>query len=208
MGMSEVPREGVIKFSLDHQASALPDWAQVDDIQAWFVRCRELDLIGQHPDRYEGAAYGNISQRAEDGFLITGTQTGGKPRLEKTDICWVQHIDLQNNRLKSNGPIEPSSESMTHDQVYQHVPEANFVIHVHNKPLWQQAKKLGLAMTSPMAEYGTPEMAHEVERLLKDPALAQAGAFSMGGHEDGIVVFGRDAVQAGTRLEALVARVR
>jgi len=202
------PQEGVVKFSLDHQVSPLPRWAKIVDIQAWFIRCRELDLIGQHPDRYAGAAYGNISQRAETGFLITGTQTGGKPQLENTDICWVQQIDLDNNRLKSSGPIEPSSESMTHDQVYKYVPQANFVIHVHNKPLWEHAQNLGLAITSSSAEYGTQEMAHEVERLLKDPKVVHSGAFSMGGHEDGIVVFGRDAEQAGARLEALFMRVR
>jgi len=206
--MAGHPQEGVIKFSLDHQASALPGWADIHDIQAWFLRCRELDLIGQHPERYEGAAYGNISQRAEAGFLITGTQTGGKPRLAKTDICWVQQIDLDKNQLQSSGPVEPSSESMTHDQVYRYLPEVNFVIHVHSKPLWEQAEKLGLAITSPLAEYGTPEMAHEVERLLEDPEVAQAGVFSMGGHEDGIVVFGRDAAQAGKRLETQFARVR
>jgi len=201
------PQDGVIKFNLEHSYASLPSWADVQAIQYWFARCRELDMIGQHPDRYAGAAYGNISQRAPDGFLITGTQTGGKATLGLQDICWVQEIDLERNRLVSSGEIRPSSESMTHEQIYRHVAEASFVIHVHHKPLWQQAANLGLAITATHAAYGTPEMAYEVERLLMRSEVLETGCFSMGGHEDGIVVFGASADQAGKRLENLVARL-
>lgn len=200
--------EGVIKFDLEHKNAPLPDWADISSLQRWFGRCRELDLIGQHPERYQGAAYGNISQRAPSGFLITGTQTGGHPQLDEKDICWVQQIDLEHNRLTSSGPVKPSSESMTHEQVYRHVPEANFVIHVHHRTMWEQASQLGMPVTAQTAEYGTPEMAYEVERLLKDELARSVGAFSMGGHEDGIVVFGNSAEQAGARLENLFGKVR
>jgi len=195
--------EGVIKFDLAHRDAELAPWAEIGDLQHWFARCRALDLVGRHEHRYQGAAYGNISQRAPSGFLITGTQTGGHESLDASDICWVQHIDLDKNRLLSSGPSKPSSESMTHEQVYRNVPEANFVIHVHHKPMWQQARRLGLEITAAEAEYGTPEMAREVERLLKQPHVRARGAFSMGGHEDGILVFGASAEQAGRRLEAL-----
>ena len=201
------PQDGVIKFNLEHSYAPLPSWADAQAIQYWFARCRELDMIGQHPDRYAGAAYGNISQRAPDGFLITGTQTGGKATLGLQDICWVQEIDIERNRLVSSGEIRPSSESMTHEQIYRHVAEASFVIHVHHKPLWQQAANLGLAITATHAAYGTPEMAYEVERLLMRSEVLETGCFSMGGHEDGIVVFGASADQAGKRLENLVARL-
>lgn len=197
------PSEGVIKFSLQHQPADLPDWADTRDLRYWFRRCRELDLIGQHPHRYEGAAYGNISQRGPEGFLVTGTQTGGKAVLEDNDFSWVRAIDLDNNTLLAAGPARPSSESMTHDQVYRQVQTATFVIHVHSPSMWQNAGQLGLAVTNPSAEYGTPAMAREVDRLLKDPAVRTAGGFSMGGHEDGIVVFGDSPAQAGERLERL-----
>jgi len=200
--------DGVIKFDLEHETGPLPDWADISQLQGWFGRCRKLDLIGQHADRYQGAAYGNISQRGPTGFLITGTQTGGQLRLEEKDVCWVKHIDLAHNRLTSSGPVKPSSESMTHEQVYRHVPEANFVIHVHHKAMWNQASQLGMAATDKTAKYGTQEMAYEVERLLKDKQVRNTGAFSMGGHEDGIVVFGDSADQAGKRLEQLFGKVR
>lgn len=200
-------QEGVIKFNLDHHPGELPAWADVRDLQTWFGRCRELDLIGQHPHRYQGAAYGNISQRASEGFLITGTQTGGHDNLDYQDISWVRELDLAGNRIRSSGPARPSSESMTHEQVYRRVPAAQFVIHVHSRPLWEQAERLGLAVTATDAEYGTPEMAGEVDRLLQDVSVREAGAFSMGGHEDGIVVFGDSAAQAGARLEKLLKRL-
>lgn len=202
-----IASEGAIKFSLQHHLGRLPAWADTGDLKHWFLRCRKLDLIGQDPHRYAGAAYGNISQRGPEGFLITGTRTGGKPSLDDSDFSWVRSIDLDNNSLLAAGPARPSSESMTHDQVYRQVKTANFVIHVHSPSMWQNAGQLGLSVTAPSAEYGTPAMAREVDRLLRDPEVRTTGAFSMGGHEDGIVVFGDNATQAGKRLEQLCERL-
>jgi hypothetical protein len=54
--------------------------------------------------------------------------------------------------------------------------------------------------------YGTPEMAAEVRRLARETPLLEGRALAMGGHEDGIVVFGRSADEAGATMLALVAR--
>ena len=192
--------EGVIKFGLAHSDTPLPAGLGISALQQWFGICRALDLIGQHPKRYDGAAYGNISQRLATGFLITGTQTGGKPALGEDDIAWVQAINIEENRVQSTGPIRPSSESLTHGQLYTLEPSVHFVIHVHSRLIWQQAGKLRLPMTAVDAAYGTPEMAREVERLMQLDAVHLQGVFAMGGHEDGIVVFGRTPDQAGQRL--------
>lgn len=198
------PSDGVIKFSMTHHTQALPEWANAEDIAHWFGFCRAHNLIGQEPGRYGGAAYGNISQRAANGFIITGSQTGGHPQIGREHLCWVQSIDLSANQLTSNGPLPPSSESMTHDQVYRFAATTQFVIHVHSQKIWQNAARLGLPITDPNAEYGTQAMALEVERLLSQPNIAALGKFSMGGHEDGIVVFGDTAAQAGERLKGLL----
>ena len=198
--------EGVIKFELRHDSGPLPPDGGLDAIRRWFGICRALDLIGRDPARYEGAAYGNISRRAGTGFLITGTQTGGQETLAPDDIAWVREIDVARNRVVSQGPARPSSESLTHGQVYALAPRAGFVIHVHSPLLWRRAGALGLPATAPEAAYGTPAMAREVERLLGQASGGEAGAFSMGGHEDGIVVFGPSPEQAGLRLLRLYRR--
>jgi len=200
------PADGVIKFDLSHQTGSLPTSASTASIFQWFGICRALDLIGQHSDRYEGAAYGNISQRASEGFLITGTQTGGHNSIGDGDIAWVTAFDTRANQVISKGPSRPSSESLSHGQVYALLPQVRFVIHVHSPLIWHRTGALGLPGTHPDAAYGTPEMAAEVERLLNTRETAEQGIFTMGGHEDGIVTFGATPEQAGHRLLQLYRR--
>ncbi len=198
------PGEGVIRFRLEHHDSPLPEWARVDELLAWFGRCRALGGIGRYPpNRYQGAAFGNISQRGPEGFLITGTQTGGRTALTPQDIAWVRNCDIADNRVVSQGPARPSSESMTHGQLYALATGIGFVIHIHDPLLWRLSARLELPTTHPGAEYGTPAMAREVEHLMAMPATRERGVFAMGGHEDGLVIFGADAEQAGLRMLAL-----
>jgi len=203
---SHAPLDGVIKFELTHLPGELPGHADATAIHHWFAICRALNLIGRDPLRYEGAAYGNISQRFEHGFLVTGTQTGGRDALTLDDIGWVSACDIASNRVSSQGPARPSSESLTHAQVYRELPEINFVIHVHSPRIWQRGATLDLPSTPPQAAYGTPEMAQEVQRLLQEKACREQGVFSMGGHEDGIVVFAETPAIAGLRLLRLYRR--
>jgi len=192
--------EGVIKYRLDFERTTLDKSFPIADLQWWFSRCRVAGLIGQNPALYEGYAYGNISQRIDQGFLISATQTGGLDSLQFGHISWVTAFSIDSNRLSACGSLPPSSEAMTHGQIYQLRPRCHFIIHVHSPALWNNAQVLGIPVTEPAAEYGTPEMAHEVERLLNSDQLADAGVFSMGGHEDGVVAFGNDAATAGNIL--------
>jgi len=203
---SHTPLDGVIKFELTHLPGDLPGHADASAIIHWFGICRALNLIGQDPKRYEGAAYGNISQRLEHGFLVTGTQTGGKQALNMQGVAWVTECDSASNRVSSRGPARPSSESLTHAQVYQELPEVSFVIHVHSPLIWRQTETLALPATPPQAAYGTPEMAQEVRHLLEDENCREQGVFSMGGHEDGITVFGETPESTGLRLLRLYQR--
>lgn len=197
--------EGVVKYQAVHRTEELPDWAEIGDIQHWFAYARKHHLVGRDPQRYEGAAYGNISQRVvSGGFLVTGSQTGGLDRLDRRHISWVQQVDTAANRVISLGPIAPSSEAMTHDEVYRWRPEMNFVIHVHSPSIWQHAEALGLPITDPRAAYGTPQMALAVKQLLTGLSLGQSGAVSMGGHLDGVLIFGVTPQRAGERLQELV----
>jgi hypothetical protein len=191
--------EGVVKYRLEYAPSPLPDGADLDGLFAWFRKCREKDLIGRDPRRYGGYAFGNISVRAGHGFVISGTQTGGLDALTPEQLAWVRDFDIDANRLQAGGAMRPSSEAMSHGQVYRALPATGAVIHVHSPELWSCAEAMGLPMTPPSAAYGTPAMAAAVEGLLRrNPG--HTGLFAMGGHEDGIVAYGCDIDRAGELL--------
>jgi ribulose-5-phosphate 4-epimerase/fuculose-1-phosphate aldolase len=195
--------EGVIKFHLKHEEGPAPSMEETSGLRAWFRILHRLDLLGRDPQRYLGYAYGNISQRDGDGFLISCTQTSGREQLTPQNFSRVTDFDIQANWLRSHGPCPPSSEAMTHGAVYGARPEVGAVFHVHSPDIWQQAGKLGLPKTDSSIEYGTPEMAQAVGELLDREAPR---IFSMGGHEDGIVAWGESAEEAGSALLRVFAR--
>ncbi len=197
--------EGVIRFRLDHQPGGPAEAVVTAPLRAWFVVLRRLALLGRDPARYLGYAYGNLSRKVEKGFWITCTQTAGRHTLAPDHFTRVSGWDLAANRLRAQGPCRPSSEALTHAVVYEAAPSARFVFHVHSPTIWCQAEALGLAVTDPNAEYGTPAMAEETLRIIAGMGRPGTGALSMGGHEDGILAWGETAEAAGTRLVALLA---
>jgi len=209
--------EGVIKFAAEHAHRPLPAHelgGLADELLGWRAVLHQLGLVGRDPTRYEGAAYGNLSARlapfgSEPGhrpFLVTGTQTGGKPDLGESDLCVVSFYDYHRNFVRSRGAVLPSSESMTHGAVYDLWGSVRFVFHVHAPRVWRAARKLDLPATRDEVAYGTPEMALEVQRLFRTTALRSLGVFVMGGHEDGVVAFGPTARDTGAALLEVVAR--
>ncbi|HEY7746171.1 MAG TPA: class II aldolase/adducin family protein [Desulfuromonadales bacterium] len=207
-------QEGVIKFDLVFtEAPPLP-YAALREINAWRKVLYLLRLTGQDPTRYGGLGYGNISQRLEPydappelrRFVISGTQTGGLAELDAGHYTTVLESWPEANRLVAEGPIRPSSESLTHGALYALDAGLRFVMHAHSPEIWRHAAVLGIPCTDPAAAYGTPEMAAETRRLFRDEAVRAGGIFAMGGHEDGLVAFGRTAEEAGTVLLHVLAR--
>lgn len=202
--MSET--EGVIKYQLVHQNNQLPGEFDIQELCHWFEICHKAGLIGQDDERYLGYAYGNISQRMSSGFIISGTQTGGKQALTSNDIAWVKHFDLSDNHVESEGLTSPSSETMTHGQIYALCPQVNFIIHAHTPKIWTQSDDLELPATEPEVEYGTVAMAKAVENLVSNQS--PPAAFSMKGHEDGIVVYGTTALECGNLILDLLTKAQ
>lgn len=195
-------QEGVIKFQLQFQQQTVLSAADVADISSWRTIMLQLGMLGQTPQRYDNYGFGNISQRYGDnhGFIISGTQTGGISHMTAADYALVTQCQPAQNRIVALGQTRPSSEAMTHGQLYQLSGDIHFVIHAHCPAIWQQADALGLAQTGAEVPYGTVAMADEVARLFQQTAVLRQGLFSMAGHEDGIVAFGANAAQAATRL--------
>ncbi len=172
--------EGIIKFQLDFtKAEPLPADA-FKELNIWRDQMFTVGLIGKDPDRYEGFSYGNVSQRlstGNDGFIICGSQTGGIPLLNEQHYTTVDSCDFINNQVKTHGPINPSSESLTHGIIYQSDPSINFVLHVHSPEVWQLRHQLGIPCISANADYGTQEMVQEVHRLLSNNTIKDGHIF-------------------------------
>lgn len=207
-------QEGVIKFDLLFSDAAPLTMDSIGELEAWRHTLREHRLIGQDPARYDGYAYGNVSKRigapgaprGHRSFIISGTQTGGLAHLDNRHYALVTACDTEHNRVVAEGPIPPSSESLTHGILYDLDKDIRFVFHVHSKQLWESAQAQGIPLTSPAVAFGTAAMANEVQRLFNETDLASRRLFAMGGHEDGVVSCGHTAEAAGrVLLDALAA---
>ncbi len=209
--------EGVIKFHADHRDAPL-DARRYADTACRLIAWREIlgrtGLVGQEEGRYGGFGYGNVSARVgppsaargRRSFLITGTQTSGKQCVSLADLCVVERFDVERNSVDSHGQTLPSSESMTHGAVYDLGSHIRFVFHAHSPVIWTQAPRLRIPTSDPRVPYGTQEMAREVHRLYRSTALPEVQILAMGGHEDGVIVFGRTAEEAGEVLVRYLAR--
>jgi ribulose-5-phosphate 4-epimerase/fuculose-1-phosphate aldolase len=106
---------------------------------------------------------------------------------------------LERNWLRCEGRAIASAESLTHAALYAVDPAAGVILHGHDDARWRNLLERGQA-TAPKVPYGTPAMAREVQRLFRETDVAVRKIFAMGGHEAGIVAFGRDFDEA---LEAM-----
>lgn len=200
--------DGVIKFDLQFTAAPPFPIPGLEELNAWRGIFRQLGLIGQDPMRYGGCGFGNISRRLtpydaprnKRGFIISGSQTGHLDKLSAAGFASVSEYDAECNRIVASGPIRPSSESLTHGSVYNVNNAIHVIFHVHSPTIWRAATRLGLPVTDARILYGTPGMAREVERLIGHRGLIEGGVLVMGGHEDGVVAFGKTADEAGSAL--------
>ena len=189
--------EGYIKFNCNWILSNDIPLDKVAELNMWREIMYDKGWIGLYPD---GIGFGNISMRCnEKTFLISGTATGGLPTLTKSHYSLVTNYNLSTNTVTCMGPLKASSESLTHALIYECSAATNAVIHIHNLDLWNRL--LHHAPTSSEnISYGTPEMANEIKRLFAETALRKEKIIVMGGHQEGIISFGRDLEEAGSIL--------
>lgn len=206
--------EGIIKFKVKFKPTPPLPEKEVQDLNAWREMMHSLQLIGQDKRLPGYVGYGNISKRLppfdspppDIRFLITGTQTGGIAHLTAEHYATILACYPEENHLEAEGPILPSSETLTHGSVYALAPDVRWVLHAHSPHIWQHAHRLGLPITHPNVPYGTAEMAQEVVRLFQETDVGRQRIFSMGGHEDGVVSFGATAEEAAAVMVRVLGR--
>jgi len=191
--------EGYTKFVCDWTECALPDLAEIAELCRWRKPLFDAGLIGVYEDI--GIGFGNISVRIgrSPDFLISGTQTGHLHELAAEHFALVTQADFDRNRVSCSGPIQASSESMTHAALYRIDESIGAVVHVHSEQLWRRLKG-SIPTTSEDVAYGTPEMAREFARIYRVSDFSSSGIAVMGGHAEGIVSIGSSLAVAATRI--------
>ena len=189
-------KDGVIKFESDLRPLPMVSWTPgtIRFLTEWRSKFKYLGWIGKDEN---GIGFGNLSMRLSyRNFLVTGTQTEHLQELLPEHYVKVTAVDFKHNKVLAFGQILPSSECMTHAAVYETNPDTNYVFHIHCAALWK--KHDNIPVTNTLVEYGTPEMAEEVKRVIR--LYSEAGAMILGGHENGLLSWGGNAEDAGWNL--------
>jgi ribulose-5-phosphate 4-epimerase/fuculose-1-phosphate aldolase len=190
--------EGYIKYSC-HWIKEKPINSQnLIQINLWRNRLYQLGLIGEYEN---GVGFGNLSIRVKNSieFIITGTHTGNIDILSEEHFTRVTELNWDKNFVTCVGPIQASSESLTHGAIYVANSEVNAIIHVHNRKMWENLLNK-IPTTNKNCPYGTPEMARELIRLSQENELKKLKILVMSGHEEGIISVGKDLDEAGNIL--------
>lgn len=194
--------EGYTKYQVDWQRGDASSLNQVNELILWRKALYDKGLIGEYKDL--GIGFGNLSARTSpDGqFVISGTQTGHLANTGPEHYALVTNVDIDANTVRCVGPIQASSEAMTHAAIYALDSSIHAVVHVHSRNLW--LTWLGkIATTRSDIAYGTPDMAREFRRLYESSEFSETGIAVMAGHEEGLISIGRTVALAAERILAL-----
>ena len=192
--------DGVIKYQAIHQNGSPPTHVLLNQLDQVRTQLFDLGLVGIYPD---GIGYGNVSIRHESGCIISGTATGGARILGASGYCYVRSFNVKQNTVRTEGPINASSESMTHCAIYKANSLVQCVLHIHHGNLWQRLLQEGYDSTSADIAYGTPQMALAMASLV-NTKLAPASLFVMAGHDEGIVAYGPTIALAFDQIKAIL----
>lgn len=184
--------EGYIKFKCNWVKKNIILEKDIIEINKIRKLLFEKKLIGCYSN---GIGYGNISVRHKQGFIITGSATGHLKKLSKEDYSLVKNYNINNNELNCEGLTKASSESLSHAIIYEVSEQTNAVIHIHSLELWKNLIE-NVPTTNKEIEYGIPEMAYEIKRLFSETKVKEKKVLVMGGHESGIISFGKDLEEA------------
>ena len=184
--MAAEPIDGVVKYQASHtrgdvetslrtlpagiRETALDALTLFPELDAARTALHDAGLIGVYPS---GIGYGNVS-------LLLGKQ----------GYSLVRAFDPLENTVASFGPVQASSESMTHGAVYGAANKARCVIHIHSPFLFTSLLAEGFPRTPESVAYGTPALSREVARLITEELSPSEGIFVTAGHNEGVFAYG------------------
>ncbi|WP_372654019.1 class II aldolase/adducin family protein [Halobacteriovorax sp.] len=189
--------DGVIKYDRSNftHSEALDEqlWGE---LESWRVKLFKLNLIGEYPT--EKVGFGNLSKlvlwEQQAKFIITGTQTGKYSNLTGEHYTLVDGYDLKEMKLNQIGPLEASSEALTHAAVYESNRDITTVFHIHSTTIWDKMIEDNYDATPADVPYGTQEMAICVGNLINGRS---SGLIVMKGHQDGVIAYAKSLNDCG-----------
>jgi len=189
--------DGVIKYDRSNFSYSGPlDKDTFEDLENWREKLYQLNLIGEYPT--EKVGFGNLSKLIDQvegiQFIITGTQTGKFEKLTGAHYTLVEGYDLENMKIIARGPVEASSEALTHAAVYESTPTISAVFHIHSKKIWDAMIAQNYDATPKDVPYGTLEMAKCVQKLI---GSNHKGTIVMKGHQDGVIAYASSLNECG-----------
>lgn len=202
--------EGIIKFNIQmfDRIDSLPssDYSHIEEVRE---RIFKKNLIGFCQTLKVG--YGNISSREQatknKQFVISGSQTGNIIHLSGEHYTRVLKYDLYKMSVQIQGPIEASSETLTHAGIYEGNILTKGVIHIHSKEIWNYLINNKYPSTPESAVFGTKELAIAIMEVSKELAqnkiTKNSGLIVLKGHEDGVMAYGRNLFEAEVEINKI-----
>ncbi len=197
--------DGIIKYDRSNFTQCNPiDLIEYCDLEKWRKILFQKELIGEYPEA--GVGFGNLSKVSDYSifhkslvpqFVITGTQTGKYQDLDGRYYTRVLDYDVSNLKIKMLGPIEASSEALTHASIYTHNKNIKVVFHIHSSKIWNGMIRDNAESTCQSIPYGTSEMAQATQKCI---GTKDFGIFCMKGHVDGVVAYGRNLDEVGNLI--------
>lgn len=200
--------DGVIKYDRSNFSHCGPlETTEYSALESWRKKLYALNLIGEYPE--EKIGFGNMSELCDYSaffnshvpqFVITGTQTGKYADLDGRHYTRVLDYNIDHLKIKMMGPVEASSEALTHAAIYAYNKNIKAIFHIHSKLIWEGMIEDKCDFTCGSIPYGTVEMARATEKCIFNK---DSGAFCMHGHEDGVVAYGTSLEEVGSIILSL-----
>jgi len=169
----------------------------IAQLAAWGKKLTEIGAVKD--------TEGNMSYRSSLGFIITGTNVAldninGETTTEITGVVYGLHRPS----VYVKGMVAPSRETLLHTQIYEAREDIRVIFHVHDNEVMARAEKLRIPVTAAEQPAGSPELAQEAVRLLKENPNIRY--FILKNH--GAVALGASLDEAGKLIETMRSKVR
>jgi ribulose-5-phosphate 4-epimerase/fuculose-1-phosphate aldolase len=131
-------------------------------------------------------AYGNISVRVRDGFVI---KRNGASLASLTSRDFVLVTRCEVDKVYCLGMAEPSCETRLHHLIYEARPHIRYVLHVHDEQVVRNYHRLSGVRVVQAHPYGTLRLAREVASVARECDYVVI-------RDHGIVALGKNATDA------------